>query len=81
MNAKLQYAVVEVQSSPIDVSASSGNAKRKLGNVLKQHKNLFLIVALDLIPTLEAKWGIKLVVKKTISGSDLEKCRSVLNFE
>ncbi|CAI9118806.1 OLC1v1020422C2 [Oldenlandia corymbosa var. corymbosa] len=77
VNANLQYAVVEVQSSPADDSASPGNAKKKLGNVFKQQESLFLIVALDLIPTLEAKWGTKLVLKKTVMGSDLESSRYV----
>lgn len=51
------------------------NKERKIGNVLKEQKKLFIIVASDLVPTLQAKWGTKLVVKKTLSGSDLENCR------
>ncbi|KAM7280252.1 hypothetical protein ACFE04_007386 [Oxalis oulophora] len=31
--------------------------------------------ASDLVPTLEAKWGVKLVVRKTLTGADLENCR------
>ena len=33
------------------------------------------VVALDLVSTLEPKWGVKLVVNKTVLGSDLENCR------
>ncbi|XP_058000949.1 isoleucine--tRNA ligase, chloroplastic/mitochondrial isoform X2 [Hevea brasiliensis] len=74
VNAKLQYAVVEMQFLE-DVSTSSGNKRRRLGNVLREQKKHFLIVASDLVPTLEVKWGVKLVIKKTLSGSDLENCR------
>lgn len=77
VNAKLHYAVIEVQSVSVDVSSSSGNMKKQLGNVLKEHEKPFLIIALDLVPTLAAKWGMKLVVKKTLLGSDLEHCRLV----
>lgn len=75
MNAKLQYAIVEVQSLSEDVSLSAGNKKRRLGNILKESKKPFLIVASDLVPTLGAKWGVKLIIKKILSGSDLENCR------
>jgi isoleucyl-tRNA synthetase len=68
VNAKLIYAIVEVQSLSKDVSLSTGN-------FLKEEKKPFLIVASDLVPTLEAKWGLKLVVRKRVSGSDLENCR------
>lgn len=75
MNAKLQYAVVEAKSFLEDVSISAGNKKRRLGNVLKEPKKPFFIVAYDLVPTLEAKWGIKLIIKKIFLGSDLENWR------
>lgn len=77
MNAKLQYAVVEVQSLSVDVSSSSGNTKKRIGNVLKECEKPFLIVATDLVTTLEAKWGMKLILKKTLLGSELEHCRLV----
>lgn len=77
VNAKLQYAVVEVQSASVDVSSSSDSTKKQLGNVLNEHEKPFLIIALDLVPTLEAKWHMKLVVKKTLLGSDLEYFRLV----
>ncbi|KAA8548941.1 hypothetical protein F0562_000625 [Nyssa sinensis] len=77
VNAKLQYAIVEVHSLLEDVSTSSGDGKKRLGNVLKEQKKPFLILASDLVPTLEAKWGMKLVMKKTLLGSDLENCRYI----
>ncbi|KAK6252710.1 hypothetical protein QUC31_014430 [Theobroma cacao] len=77
VNAKLQYAVVEAKSFLEDVSISAGNKKRRLGNVLKEPKIPFFIVAYDLVPTLEAKWGIKLIIKKIFLGSDLENWRYV----
>ncbi|XP_038723825.1 isoleucine--tRNA ligase, chloroplastic/mitochondrial isoform X2 [Tripterygium wilfordii] len=77
VNAKLPYAVVEVHSSMEADSISAGNNKRRFGKVLNEVKKPFLIVAADLVPTLEAKWGVKLVVKTILSGSDLENCRYV----
>ncbi|CAK9170087.1 unnamed protein product [Ilex paraguariensis] len=78
VNAKLQYAVVEVQSVLADVSTSSAVGKKRLGNVLKEHKKPCLIVASDLVTTLETKWGTKLIVKKTVQGSELENYRYIL---
>ena len=74
VNAKLSYAIVEVQSLPED-SLSDGNKKGRPGNLLKEEKKPFLIVASDLVPALESKWGVKLVIRKRVSGSDLENCR------
>ncbi|XP_077240714.1 tRNA synthetase class I (I, L, M and V) family protein isoform X2 [Tasmannia lanceolata] len=76
VNAELLYAVTEVQSLLEHVSSSSGS--RKLGNVLKSKQGrLFLIVASDLVPTLQSKWGVNLIVKKTILGSALQNCRYI----
>ncbi|XP_075113291.1 isoleucine--tRNA ligase, chloroplastic/mitochondrial isoform X1 [Nicotiana tabacum] len=75
VNGKLQYAVVEVCSASTDDSTSPGDGKKRLGNFLKGDKSLYLIVALDLVSALEAKWGLKLALKKTVLGSDLENCR------
>ncbi|PIA61466.1 hypothetical protein AQUCO_00300755v1 [Aquilegia coerulea] len=78
VNAKLQYAVTEVSSPPQDVSSSVGSGKKAVGSVLKTDQmKPFLIVASDLVPTLESKWGVKLTVKKTFLGSDLENCRYI----
>ncbi|KAL0414731.1 UNVERIFIED_CONTAM: Isoleucine--tRNA ligase, chloroplastic/mitochondrial [Sesamum radiatum] len=57
VNSKLQYAVVEVDSSSIDITAPSVNKEKRVGNVLKDHNKLYLVVALDLVLTLEAKWA------------------------
>lgn len=81
VNAKLQYSVVEIHSPLEDASMPKQGEKGKLGNVLKEQKYLFLVVASDLVPTLEAKWGLKLVIKKTLLGSDLENCRLLIEVE
>lgn len=75
VNAKLHYAIVELLAPSEDVSFLAGNKKKKPGNILKEEKRPFLVVASDLVPTLEAKWGVKLVVKKKLLGSELENCR------
>lgn len=77
VNAKLQYAIVELQTLSEDSSLSAGNKKRQLGNFLKEEKMPCLIVALDLVPTLEAKWSVKLIIRKTLSGSDIENSRYI----
>ncbi|VFQ64649.1 unnamed protein product [Cuscuta campestris] len=74
LNSKLQYAIVEVQPVSVDNAISSDGAKIA-GKLLKGFENMFLIVALDLVSTLEAKWNLKLVVKKTFMGLDLENSR------
>lgn len=72
VNPKLQYAVVEAHELLGDVSTMPGDGKKRLGNVLKEQKKPLLIIASDLLSKLEEKWGVKLVVKKTLLGSDLE---------
>ncbi|KAJ0601972.1 putative isoleucine--tRNA ligase [Helianthus annuus] len=75
VNPKLQYAIVEVLPVSPDVASSSEDKNRRFGNVLKADETPYFIVASDLVPTLEAKWNVKLVVKKTVLGSDLENYR------
>lgn len=75
VNGKLQYAIVEVHSSPGDTPVPKGDKRLKLGLVLKGYKRPFLVVASDLVSALEVKWGVKLSVKKILLGSDLENCR------
>lgn len=77
VNAKIQYAVVEVQSLSEDVSVSLENGKGRLGNLMKEQNKPFLIVASDLVATLEEKWGMKLIVRTTLMGSDLDNCRYI----
>ncbi|AQK75403.1 Isoleucine--tRNA ligase chloroplastic/mitochondrial [Zea mays] len=75
VNPKLIYAVAEVQSV-FESESTSGGKQRKVGNILSSEKGkLFVIVASDLITTLESKWGVKLVVHKSFPGSALEHCR------
>ncbi|XP_078444252.1 tRNA synthetase class I (I, L, M and V) family protein [Wolffia australiana] len=73
VNSQLTYAIVEVQ--PCENESTSRESKLKVGNVLKdESRKLFVVVALELVPTLQSKWGVKLEVKKTFPGSALEKC-------
>ena len=77
MNPELTYAVAEVQSVLVSES-KSGDKQRKVGSILSSEKGkLFVIVASDLVTTLESKWGVKLVVQKSFPGSALEHCRFV----
>ncbi|TKW41867.1 hypothetical protein SEVIR_1G346000v4 [Setaria viridis] len=77
VNPELAYAVAEVHSVPISESTSGGK-QRKVGSILSAEKvKLFVIVASDLVTTLESKWGVKLVVHKSFPGSALEHCRYV----
>lgn len=64
-----------------DIPTSSADVKKMVGNFLKEQENSFLIVAEDLVSTLEAKWGVELVVKKLLLGSDLENCRLCERFK
>lgn len=77
VNPKLEYDVVEVESLNEHVSSSGDTKKKRLGIVLKDEKKLFLIVASELVPTLEVKWGVKLVFKRRLLGSDLENYRYI----
>ncbi|KMZ59640.1 Isoleucine--tRNA ligase [Zostera marina] len=78
LNAELQYAVTEVSSSPQETSAIPGGREIKMGNVLKDIQGKkFVIVASELVPTLESKWGVKLAIKKKFPGSALENCRYI----
>lgn len=75
VNPKLEYVVVEVESPNEQASSSGETRKKRLGTVLKDENKLFLIVASELVPTLEAKWDVKLVVKRKLLGSNLENYR------
>uniref|UniRef100_A0A1D1YWT0 isoleucine--tRNA ligase n=1 Tax=Anthurium amnicola TaxID=1678845 RepID=A0A1D1YWT0_9ARAE len=77
VNPQLTYVVVEVQSVPTELSTSY-EGRLKVGNVLKNSNGkLFLVVASELVPALESKWGVKLAVKKSFLGSALESCRYI----
>ncbi|MED6110314.1 Isoleucine--tRNA ligase, chloroplastic/mitochondrial [Stylosanthes scabra] len=75
INPKLEYAVVGVESLDERASSSGENKKKKFGNILKDEKIPCLIVASELVSRLEAKWGVKLVVKRRLLGSELENYR------
>ncbi|XP_050921120.1 isoleucine--tRNA ligase, chloroplastic/mitochondrial isoform X1 [Lathyrus oleraceus] len=77
VNPKLEYVVVEVESPNEQASSSGETRKKRLGTVLKDENKLFLIVASELVPTLEAKWDVKLVVKRKLLGSNLENYRYI----
>ncbi|KAJ1407648.1 Zinc finger, FPG/IleRS-type [Sesbania bispinosa] len=77
VNCKLEYDIVEVESLNEHGSSSVETKKRRHGIVLKDEKKLFLIVASELVPKLETKWGVKLVVKRRLLGSDLENYRYI----
>lgn len=81
VNSKLEYDVVEVESLNEHDSSSGDTKKKRLGIVLKDEKKLFLIVASELVPTLEAKWGVKLVFKRRLLGSDLENYRLIWMYQ
>ncbi|WOL06641.1 isoleucine--tRNA ligase, chloroplastic/mitochondrial isoform X1 [Canna indica] len=77
VNAELVYVVAEVDQVLEDATMPEGKQK-KLGSFLKtSEKKPFVIVASDLVSTLESKWGVKLVVKKVFQGSTLENCRYI----
>lgn len=67
--------MVELLSPEEPAPTSTANGKRKFGSILSESKKPYLIVASDLVETLQAKWGLKLQVKKTFLGSDLENCK------
>ncbi|KAK7387905.1 hypothetical protein VNO78_22703 [Psophocarpus tetragonolobus] len=77
VNPKLEYAVVEIKPLPEHGHSSDGTKKKGVGLVLKDEKRPFLIVASELVPSLEAKWGVKLVVKTRQLGSELENYRYI----
>ncbi|BAT77131.1 hypothetical protein VIGAN_01522200 [Vigna angularis var. angularis] len=77
VNPKLEYAVVEIKSLLEPDPATGGKKKKGLGLFLEDEKKPNLIVASDLVPSLEAKWGVKLVVKTKQLGSELENYRYI----
>lgn len=75
VNPALVYCVAEVHSV-LEETLSSPGKQRKSGSFLKNvEKKPFIIVASDLVPILESKWGAKLIIKKTFHGTALENCR------
>ncbi|RLM80431.1 isoleucine--tRNA ligase, chloroplastic/mitochondrial [Panicum miliaceum] len=65
-------------NAAVAVNPELAYAVAEVGSVLSSEKGkLFVIVASDLVTTLESKWGVKLVVQKSFPGSALEHCRYV----
>ncbi|KAJ3699150.1 hypothetical protein LUZ61_002855 [Rhynchospora tenuis] len=79
VNPRLTYAVAELlPNSDGTAEVPVDGKKGKIGNVLKsEEKKLYLIVASELVPKLESKWGMKISVRRTLSGSALEHCRYI----
>ncbi|XP_021853380.1 isoleucine--tRNA ligase, chloroplastic/mitochondrial isoform X2 [Spinacia oleracea] len=75
VNAKLNYSVVELLLPEEAVLVSPSNGKKRFGRILGELKKPYLLVATDLVETLEEKWGVKLLVKRTFLGSDIENCK------
>ena len=70
--------MIEVNSVPQETPTLSQNKELKMGNALKNMQGkVFLVVATELVPTLESKWGVQLAVRKTFPGSVLENCRYI----
>ncbi|XP_038985410.1 isoleucine--tRNA ligase, chloroplastic/mitochondrial isoform X2 [Phoenix dactylifera] len=75
VNPKLLYVVAEVHSILKD-TALSKEKQANLSRALKAGQTkAFVVVASELVSTLESKWGVKLMVKKTFHGSALENFR------
>ncbi|KAF6163962.1 hypothetical protein GIB67_011653 [Kingdonia uniflora] len=67
ISSKQQYAVTEVLEQLEESFVVPGSGKGRLDSLLKrEERKPYLIVALYLVPTLEAKWVVKLAVKKTL---------------
>ncbi|CAM6007741.1 unnamed protein product [Sphagnum balticum] len=76
VNERLTYAVVELPSTTaLEEGAKTGKANKRVGSALQAPVVKYVIVAADLVPTLQAKWGTFLDVKGTFPGSALELCR------
>lgn len=80
VNEKLAYAVVELRGGQSEASdarpeAKFGKGPRNAGRALDGEEAKYLIVAQDLVPTLEAKWGVQLPVRAVFPGAALEQSR------
>jgi len=82
VNDQLTYAVVEIQpSAPVDgesETSKTGKGRARSGSALQSPQVKYVIVAADLVPALQAKWGVSLEVKGTFPGSALENSRFTL---
>ncbi|KAF3792861.1 Isoleucine--tRNA ligase [Nymphaea thermarum] len=77
VNPVLLYAIAEVHPL-VEDNVTSKTSNTILSKTLRSgHQKLFVVVASDLVSTLETKWGVKLTIKKTLLGSVLENCRYI----
>lgn len=79
VNDQLTYAVVEIQPLAIseeDLQTPKVSKGKKVGAALENPQVKYVVVAADLVSTLQGKWGVTLAVKGTFPGSALEFCRS-----
>ncbi|XP_042474785.1 isoleucine--tRNA ligase, chloroplastic/mitochondrial-like isoform X1 [Zingiber officinale] len=75
VNPELEYVVAELHHAPEDVTAPL-RKQTKVGGFLKfSDTKCFVIVASELVPALESKWGVKFAVHKIFPGSCLENFR------
>lgn len=85
VNEQLRYAVVEVHPyvhEAEEIVSTNGRDQSNLVSALKNgQRNQFLVVAEDLISTLQSKWRVNLQVKGTFLGSALEYCRYIHPLE
>ena len=83
VNDQLIYAVVEIQPSTVSEEESeaskNGKGKARSGSALQSPQTKNVIIAADLVPALQAKWGVSLEVKGTFPGSALEHSRFILH--
>jgi isoleucyl-tRNA synthetase len=81
VNDQLTYAVVEIQqptpSEGESETSKTGKGKARTGSALQTPQVKYVVVAADLVPALQAKWGVSLEVKGTFPGSALEHSRFV----
>lgn len=79
VNDQLTYAVVEIQQPTPSEGESetfkTGKGKARTGSALQTPQVKYVVVAADLVPALQAKWGVSLEVKGTFPGSALEHSR------
>ncbi|CAM6086341.1 unnamed protein product [Calypogeia fissa] len=79
INDKLTYAVVEVKpissDEAVNPSLKTGSGSKRLGSGLESPQVRYLVVAADLVATLQEKWKVALEVKGTFPGSALENSR------